>query len=94
VIAALSIFYTLLGVCLFVPVVAGLYVRRVGRLEALGAIAAGVTVVAALDLYRRVTGSALTGTLPPALFGLLASVVACALVAVGRAAYHRGPEAP
>ena len=31
VIGALSIFYTVLGVCLFVPVMAGLYVRRVSR---------------------------------------------------------------
>ena len=42
VIGALSIFYTLLGVCLFVPMIAGLYVRRAGAPEALAAIAGGV----------------------------------------------------
>ena len=43
VIGALGIFYTLLGVSLFVPIVAGLYMRaRRRRREALAAIAAGV----------------------------------------------------
>ena len=38
----LSFFYTLLGVSLFVPVLAGLYSRRAGTPEALGAIVCGV----------------------------------------------------
>ena len=42
VIDALSIFYTLLGVSLFVPVVAGLYMRRARARDALAAIAGGV----------------------------------------------------
>ena len=92
VIAALSIFYTVLGVCLFVPVVAGLYVRRVGTPEALAAIGAGMAVVAAVELDRR-TGGRVFGSLSPALLGLITSIVACALVAAGRRAYHRGPEA-
>ena len=41
VIAALSIFYSLLGVSLFVPIVAGLYFKRAGTPEALASVAAG-----------------------------------------------------
>ena len=39
VIANLTIFYTLLSVCLFVPILAGLFVPRVGQPEALAAVA-------------------------------------------------------
>jgi len=91
VIGALSIFYTLLGVCLFVPVVAGLYVRRVGTAEALAAIAAGVSLMLATHLA---TGGRGFGVLSPALVGLAAAGLACALVAAGRRAYDRRPEAP
>src|SRR5205814_2562902 len=73
VIGALSIFYSLLGVSLFVPVVAGLYVRRAGTPEALAAIAGGVAVMLAV---RLATGDAGFGPLSPALAGLLASAVA------------------
>ena len=45
VITALSIFYTLMGVGLFVPIIAGLYIRRAGSTEAIGAIIAGVGTV-------------------------------------------------
>ena len=38
-----SVFYALLGVCLFVPIVAGLYTERPGATEALASIGAGVT---------------------------------------------------
>ncbi len=50
VIGALSVFYTLLGVSLFVPLVAGLYSRRPGPPEALAAIGVGVAVVVAAKL--------------------------------------------
>jgi SSS family solute:Na+ symporter len=91
VIDALSIFYTLLGVSLFVPVVAGLYVRRAGTPEALAAIAVGVVTVVATQLA---TGGRGYGVFSPALAGLTAGVVACVLVAIGRLAYHRGSEGP
>ena len=42
VIDALSIFYSLLGVSLFVPVVAGLHLRRGGAAEGLAAVGGGV----------------------------------------------------
>jgi SSS family solute:Na+ symporter len=46
---SLAIFYTLLGVSLFVPVVAGLFTRRGGATAALCAIVTGVTVAAGLQ---------------------------------------------
>jgi SSS family solute:Na+ symporter len=91
VIDALSIFYVLLGVCLFVPVVGGLYVRRVGAPEALAAIGAGVAAMLATYLA---TGGRGFGLFSPALVGLATGMVACALVAIGRSAYHRAPEVP
>jgi Na+/pantothenate symporter len=42
VVNALTIFYTLIGVSLFVPIVAGLYVRRTSPVGALAAMIAGV----------------------------------------------------
>jgi SSS family solute:Na+ symporter len=50
VIGALSVFYTLLGVSLFVPVVVGLHSRKPGTPEALAAIGAGVAVAVAARL--------------------------------------------
>lgn len=89
VIGALSIFYVLLSVSLFVPVVAGLYFKRAGTPEALAAIAAGVVLMLATYLA---TGGRGFGPLSPALAGLFAASLACALVAIGRRAYHRPPE--
>jgi SSS family solute:Na+ symporter len=56
VIDALRIFYTLLGVSLFVPLLAGLYVRRAGTVEALAAMAAGVGCVLVLQVATGGTG--------------------------------------
>nr|MDQ3420671.1 sodium:solute symporter family protein [Acidobacteriota bacterium] len=42
IVQALSIFYSLLGVAFFVPVIGGLYVRRAGPVEALASMAAGI----------------------------------------------------
>jgi len=50
VIGSLSVFYTLMSVSLFVPVVAGLYTRRPGTPAALAAMAGGVAGVAAVRL--------------------------------------------
>src|SRR5262245_826975 len=41
VVGALTIFYSLLVVTLFVPILGGLYVRRAGQVEAVSAIGAG-----------------------------------------------------
>ena len=72
IVGTLSFFYSVLGVCLFVPVLAGLYSRRFGAVEALAAIGAGIVVMLALQLG--VVGG--TGWLTPAMGGLAASLVA------------------
>jgi solute:Na+ symporter, SSS family len=74
----LSIFYTLLSVSLFVPVVVGVYARRFGTPEAVAGILAGVSVVASARLWPSGLG------LTPALQGLVASIAAALLVALLR----------
>lgn len=81
IIGALTMFYTLLTVSLFVPVIAGLYTRRPGVPEALAAIGAGVTSVVLAGL-----SGASGGILAPPIAGLLAAAAAFALVAVVRRA--------
>jgi SSS family solute:Na+ symporter len=74
---ALSVFYTLVGVSLFVPIVAGLYMRTPGALDALAAIAGGVVAVVAAQLWN--AGKPI-GLMTPAMFGLAAAGVAFAVV--------------
>ncbi|HET9949543.1 MAG TPA: sodium:solute symporter family protein [Longimicrobiales bacterium] len=94
VIASLTAFYAVLGVSLFVPVVAGLHSRRPGVPEALAAIAAGVAVLVAVRLSGLPARSPL---LDPTLLGILGSGLAFALAfalrrrAPGRAA-ARAPD--
>src|SRR5258708_16494363 len=62
VVDALGVFYTLVSVSLFVPIVAGLYLRRPRALDALAAMAGGImAVVAAPRSDRRQT----VGRVPP-----------------------------
>jgi SSS family solute:Na+ symporter len=82
VIQALSIFYTVLGVVLFVPIVAGLYTSRGGVPEALASIAAGLI---GLVVTRIATaGSGFGPLLPPNAVGILAAALAYFLVTVLR----------
>jgi SSS family solute:Na+ symporter len=76
VIGALSVFYTLLGVSLFVPVVAGLYVRRAGTPEAVAAIAGGVALTVAAHLAPGLVRQAGVNA---AFVGLVGSAVAFAV---------------
>ncbi len=80
VIGVLLIFYTLVGVILFVPVVAGLHVRRTGPAEAFAAFAGGLVITL---VVRVATDGAGIGFVTPNLAGLgaagLAFVVALAL---------------
>jgi SSS family solute:Na+ symporter len=76
VIGALSIFYTLLGVTLFVPMLGGLYVERIRQREALVAMAAGIGTTLFVQIAR---GPAGFGVLSPALAGLIASASAAAV---------------
>ena len=88
VIGSLSIFYSLLGVSLFVPVVAGLKSRRLGTPEALAAIGSGVAVLIAARLapWREALGvSGWVASLSPNTWGLMASVIVCVVVLVLRA---------
>jgi SSS family solute:Na+ symporter len=45
IVQAMTVFYSLLGVSLFVPVLGGLYSRRAGQAEALAAIMAGIVTL-------------------------------------------------
>ena len=85
VIDALQIFYALMAVCLFVPVVAGLYSRLPGVAEALGA--SGVGVVTLISVNR---GG--LSVLDSSLFGVLASALAFAVVAAWRASRPTLPK--
>jgi solute:Na+ symporter, SSS family len=75
VIGALTIFYSILGVSLFVPVIGGLYTRRAGSGAAMAAI---ITGVAALLVVRFGFGDEYPW-LDPTLTGLVAATVAFAL---------------
>jgi SSS family solute:Na+ symporter len=79
VVGALKVFYSLLTVVLFVPVVAALHSRRAGQLEALLSIAGGVGVMVTLALL---TGG--RDPAAPAAGGLLAAAVSFGLVAAVR----------
>lgn len=70
VVDALVIFYSLLSVSLFVPVVAGLHSRRPGPGEALAAAGGGVVLL----LVARSAGAG--GWMPPTAWGLLAAAAA------------------
>ena len=73
IIDALSVFYTMIAVSLFVPVLAGLFWRRPRPIDALAAIAGGVTVVATLQIVR---GGHPIGLFTPAMCGLVAAAMA------------------
>lgn len=79
--SVLRIFYTLLTVSLFVPVLGGLYTRRVGSREALGAVAGGVGSFAAAQVLA--AGGRLLG-MTPAMLGLLGAAAGCGAAAARR----------
>ena len=79
VVDALTIFYTLLSVSLFVPILAGLFVPRTGSAAALASIAAGV---GAMLIVQFATGGRGWGIVTPALGGLIAALAAW-LIALG-----------
>jgi SSS family solute:Na+ symporter len=73
VVDALSIFYTLMAVGLFVPILAGLFTRRPSATGALAAIIVGVALVAGLQLGY--DGARIAG-FTPAMLGLLGALAA------------------
>jgi SSS family solute:Na+ symporter len=84
----LTIFYLLLAVSMFVPIMAGLYVRRVGVPEALAATAGGVALLVA----TRLTGEAWVYGLTPPMWGLVAATGAALLVMLVRRRPASGSE--
>ncbi len=81
VIGALGIFYSLLSVSLFVPVIGGLVTRRAGPAEALAAMGAGI---ATLLFFTYSSGGRGYGLLNPNLLGLAAAALAFVVVMVAR----------
>lgn len=77
IIGTLSFFYSVLGVTLFVPIMGGLLVRRLGRREVLAAIGGGVLTMLALQLGVM---DGRPGWMTPALVGLVVSVAAAAVL--------------
>jgi len=72
IVQAMTVFYSLLGVSLFVPVLGGLYSRRAGQAEALAAILAGVVTLLVVRFW-------VAGRYPwldPTLCGLIAAGLA------------------
>ena len=93
IITAISIFYALMAVCLFVPLVAGLYTRLAGVPEAMAACGVGVGTLISVELIGL---SEVSPLLDPSLLGVLASAVAFVAVAAWRASRLRGsaPDRP
>ncbi len=73
VVSALSIFYTIMGVSLFVPILAGLYSNRASSADALSAIIAGIAIVGGWRLFY--DGRTMAG-ITPAIGGLAAAILA------------------
>ena len=73
--AAVGVFYSILTVTLFVPIVGALYVRGTGAREGLASILVGVPVLAVVHVL---TGGRGYGIVSPVLAGVLASAAAFA----------------
>lgn len=71
IITALSVFYSIIGATLLVPVVGGLFVKRAGTREALASIVCGMTVMLSVHF-----GTDRLGWSNPNLWGLIASATA------------------
>lgn len=87
VIGSLTVFYSVLSVSLFVPVVAGLHTRRPGVPEALAAIGAGITVLVAVRMSAL---GEVSRWLDPTALGIGASAVAFGVVFLLRREDSRG----
>jgi SSS family solute:Na+ symporter len=85
VIGALTVFYSLLVVTLFVPILAGLYTRRATERDALAAIAAGVVTLFVL----RVGLIGLPAWVDPTLGGIVMGAAACAATMLLRSSSDR-----
>jgi SSS family solute:Na+ symporter len=73
IVRTMGLFYSVMSASLFVPVVAGLFVRRAGRTHALAAMLAGVATTSALQFW---TGGGGLAGFAPVVWGLVASATA------------------
>jgi SSS family solute:Na+ symporter len=87
IIGTLKIFYSVMTVCLFVPIVAGLHARRAGTFEALSAIGAGLCAWAAFFIATDGRG---VGFLRPEAVGLIASAVGLGMVLLTKGSRGQG----
>jgi SSS family solute:Na+ symporter len=87
IIGVIGLFYALLGVSLFVPILAGLYMHRAGTPEALASIACGISTMVAVQLTRG--GRGVFG-LTPALAGLGAAAAGFLIVLLSRSRTYEG----
>ncbi|MEQ1870081.1 MAG: sodium:solute symporter family protein [Vicinamibacterales bacterium] len=85
VVTAVTIFYTLLSVSLFVPILTGLYVPRASSTEAMVSIAFGIATVLAVQFG---TERHVVAGLTPALAGLLAAAGSFVVVHLIRMTRH------
>ena len=83
IIGGLTVFYGVLTVVLFVPIVAALHLRRAGAPEAVASVLAGVTVLVAVHVH---TGGGPLGRWRPDTLGLVTAATAFALVLAARMA--------
>ena len=90
IIDALKLFYSLIALSLFVPVIAGLYSRRGGAPEVFASVGAGIGVMFAV---RIATDNAGFGVFTPNMAGLMAAAAGFGCVAVARASGRTTPEA-
>lgn len=81
IIGVISLFYGLLGVALFIPILAGLFTRRAGAPEAIASIACGVSTMVAVHFATDAKGAF---GMTPALLGLIAASVGFGAVWLGR----------
>ena len=76
IVKTMQVFYALLSAGLFVPVMAGLFLPRTRRPDALAAMIAGLTTTAILHSWRGSTGLA---GIDPVIWGIAASATALAV---------------
>jgi len=81
IIGALTIFYSLIAVCVFIPVVGGLFSRHPSSLEALAAGAVGLTVFLSSQFLITTANNTL---LQPHLLALIASGITFAAISIWR----------
>jgi len=86
IVTLLTIFYSLLTASLFVPILAGLYIRRAGAPDALAAIGCGLGAMLAVQFTTAGRGA---WGVTPALAGMTAAAIGFTVVFAARSVTHR-----